>query len=157
MVARLEEVAQLLRRRGTVGRARRPGGVPAVEVAGMRKDFPRWVGSLRRLVDDTTARGMDAGWADTKGLKTTPRWRGYGRYLRLARAARAQVWFGIDFGVWVQQSPPTPLWLWFTSNSLLRREQTRGALEPLRGKNPSELIDDGAGGLYVPVTPKSGH
>ena len=160
MVARLEEVAQLLRatsrqhgtkRNGTVGRARRPGGVPAVEAAGMRKDFPRWVGSLRRLVDDATERGKGEGWADNSGVRATVQRSGYGRYLHLGRVARAQVWFGIDFGSWVQQSPPTPLWLWFTSNSLLRREQTRGALEPLRGKNPSELIDDGAGGLCVPV------
>ena len=156
MVARLEEVAQLLRRRGTnrngtVGRARRPGGVSAVAAAGMRKDFPRRVGSLRHLVDDATERGKGEGWADTSGFRATVQRSGYGRYLHLGRVARAQVWFGIDFGGWVQQSPPTPLWLWFTSNSLLRREQTRGALEPLRGKNPSELIDDGAGGLCVPV------
>ena len=161
MVARLEEVAQLLgatsRRRGTkkdgaVARARRPGEVSAAVAAGMRQDFPRRVGSLRRLVDDATNRGKGKDWADTTRFRATVHASGYGRYLSLGRVARAQVWFGIQFWCWVfLRPPPTPLWLWFTSNSLQRREQTRGALEPLRGKNPSELIDDGAGGLWVPV------
>ena len=161
MVARLEEVAQLLgatsRRRGTkrdgaAARARRPGEVSAAVAAGMRQDFPRRVGSLRRLVDDATNRGKGKDWADTTQFRATVHASGYGRYLSLGRVARAQVWFGIQFWCWVfLQPPPTPLWLWFTSNSLQRREQTRGALEPLRGKNPSELIDDGAGGLWVPV------
>ena len=158
VVARLEEVAQLLgatsRRRTTrndaVARARRPGGVSAAAAAGMRKDFPRRVSSLRRLVDDATNRGKGEGWADTSRLKVTVQRSGYGRYLRLGWVARAEVWFGIQFWGWLQPQP-TPLWLWFTSNSLERHEQTRGALEPLRGKNPPELIDEGAGGLLVPV------
>ena len=98
MVARLEEVAQLLgatsRRRGTkrngvVARRRRPGGVAAAAAAGMRKDFPRRVGSLRRLVDDVTDRGKGEGWADTSGFRATVQRSGYGRYLRLGRVARA--------------------------------------------------------------------
>lgn len=160
MVARLDEVAQLLRaassprsakKDGALARPRRPEGGSAAAAAGMRKDFPRRVGSLRRLVDDATARGKGQGWVDTRGVKTTPQRSGYGRYLRLGRVARAEVWFGIHFVRWVLHTPPTPLWLGFTSNSLQRREQTRGALEPLRGKNPSELIEDGMGGLCVPV------
>ena len=161
MVARLEEVAQLLgatsrrrgaKRDGAVARDRRPGEVSAAVAAGMRQDFPRRVGSLRRLVDDATNRGKGKDWADTTRLRATVHASGYGRYLSLGRVARAQVWFGIQFWCWVfLQPPPTLLRLWFTSNSLQRREPTRRALEPLRGKNPSELIDDGAGGLWVPV------
>ena len=150
MVARLEEVRQLLRgtsrrrdtkRNGAVTPARRSGRASAAAAAGMRKDFPRRVGSLRRLVDDATDRGRGEGWADTSGFRATSQRSGCGRYLRLGRVARAEVWFGIQFWGWLQR-PPTPLWLSFTSNSLQRRERTRGALEPLRGKNPSELIDD---------------
>ncbi len=61
------------------------------------------------------------------------------------------MWFGIQFGRWVLQPPATPLWLWLTSNSLQRREQTRGTLDSMRRKDPFEVIDDGAGGLFVPV------
>lgn len=162
MVARLEEVRQLLRAtsgrggtktKGAVPRYSRPGRVipgdiPAAVAAGMRKDFPRRVGSLRRLVDDATSRGKGEGWAEVQGHG---RRSGYGRYLRFGRIARAQVWFGILFQRWVLQPPATPLWLWFTSHSLERREQTRGALESMRRKDPFEVIDDGAGGLFVPV------
>lgn len=160
MVARLEEVSQLLgatsrrrstKRNGSVARTRRPGGISAAATAGMREDFPRRVGSLRRLVDDATDRGRGERWADTSGVRATVQQSGYGRYLRLGRVARVQAWFGIQFWCWVfLQPPPTPLWLSFTANSLGQRE-TRAALEPLRGKNPSELIDDGAGGAWVPV------
>ena len=162
MVARLEEVRQMLRaasgRGGTktksaVPRSPRParvipGDIPAAAAAGMRKDFPRRVGSLRRLVDDATSRGKDEGWAEVQGHGQRS---GYGRYLRFGRIARAQVWFGILFRRWVLQPPATPLWLWFTSDSLERREQTRGAIESMRRKDPFEVIDDGAGGLFVPV------
>lgn len=162
MVARLEEVRQLLR--GTSGRGGTkeggrgaavsspgrviPGDIPAAAAAGMRKDFPRRVGSLRRLVDDATSRGKGEGWAEVQGHGQRS---GYGRYLRFGRIARVQVWFGILFRRWVLQPPATPLWLWFTSDSLERREQTRGALESMRRNDPFELIDDGAGGLFVPV------
>ena len=158
MVARLEEVRQLLRapsrrggakRMGAAPQAPRPGGViPAAVAGGMDKDFPRRVGSLRHLVDDATVRGKDAGWAEVQGHGQRS---GYGRYLRFGQVARAQVWFGIQFRRWVLQPPATPLWLWFTSNSLERREQTRGTLESMRRKDPFEVIDDGAGGLFVPV------
>ena len=37
------------------------------------------------------------------------------------------------------------------ANTLERRPRTRGALELLRAKRPSELVEDGAGGLLVPV------
>lgn len=162
MVARLEEVRQLLRatsgqggtkRKGAVSRSPRParvipGDIPAAAAAGMRKDFPQRVGSLRRLVDDATSRGKDEGWAEVQGHGQRS---GYGRYLRFGRIARVQVWFGILFRRWVLQPPATPLWLWFTSDSLERREQTRGALESMRRNDPFELIDDGAGGLFVPV------
>lgn len=158
MVARLEEVRQLLRapsrrggakRMGAAPQAPRPGGViPAAVAGGMDKDFPRRVGSLRRLVDDATVRGKDSGWAEVQGHGQRS---GYGRYLRFGQVARAQGWFGIQFRRWVLQPPATPLWLWFTSNSLERREQTRGTLESMRRKDPFEVIDDGAGGLFVPV------
>lgn len=112
----------------------------------MRPDVPRRIPELQRLVDDAAARGLQAGWADVTGFRVTAQWWGYGRYLRLAGA---QAWFGIDYHEWAHQPPDTPLWLWFTPKSLLRKK-TRGALDPLRRKNPPELFD-AAGGLVVPV------
>ena len=106
MVARLEEVRQLLRgarrqggtkRMGAAPEAPRSGGViPAAVAGGMDKDFPRRVASLRRLVDDATVRGVrgrDSGWAEVQGHGQRS---GYGRYLRFGQVARAQVWFGIQ-------------------------------------------------------------
>ena len=158
MVARLNELRQVLgaspggsRAARKVVPAPRVGRVPAVAAAGMRKHFPRRVGELRRLVDDATDRGRGEGWADARGFRATVRRSGYGRYFRLGHRAGAQVWLGIDFAAWVRQAPATPLWLWFTPNSLDRRPQTRGALELLRAKRPSDLVEDGAGGLLVPV------
>ncbi len=158
MVARLNEVRQVLgassggsRAASKVVPAPRVGRVPAVVAAGMREHFPRRVGSLRRLVDDATDRGRGEGWADASGLRATVRRSGYGRYFRLGHRARTQVWLGIDFASWIRQAPATPLWLWFTPNTFERRPRTRGALELLRAKRPSELVEDGAGGLLVPV------
>ena len=158
MVARLEEVRQLLRAPSRRGGAKRmsaapqaPGPrrvIPAAVAGGMDKDFPRRVGSLRRLVDDATVRGRDGGWAEVQGHSQRS---GYGRYLRFGKVARPQVWFGIQFRRWVLQPPATPLWLWFASNTLERHEQTRRTLESMRRKDPFEVIDDGVGGLFVPV------
>lgn len=156
VVTRLEEVAQLLgatsRQRGKKRTAPPrglvdPGESPSLQRKGMRPDFPRRVRWLRRLVDDATVRARTAGWVDTKGLLAAAQSWGYGRFLRLAGA---QVWFGIDFESWARLPPATPLWLWFTPNSLRRREETRGTLEPLQRKNPCELFD-GQNGLVVPV------
>ena len=151
VVARLKEVAGWLGRRrfgkaefrGSLG----PDEFPPLRRAEMRPDVPRRIPELQRLVDDATARGLHAGWADVTGFRVTVQWWGYGRYLRLAGA---QAWFGVDYEDWANQPPDTPLWLWFTPNSLLRRKTTRGALEPLRGKNSPQLFDTG-GGLVVPV------
>ena len=47
------------------------------------QQFPRRMLNLVRLIDDATQRATAKGWADTTGLRITPQWYGYGRYLRL--------------------------------------------------------------------------
>lgn len=105
-------------------------------------EFPRRVLALRRLVDDATARAVTCEWANTKGLKVTPREWGYGRYLRLYSTV---AWLGLSFDDWVW-THPTPLWLWFSNPA----EETRRALAPLRRSNPPDLVD--TDGLLVPIS-----
>lgn len=153
VMTRLWEVAHLLgrrraRRRAPSGGLVGPEEFPPLRDVEMLPDLPWRLLSLRRLVNDATARGLDAGWADTQGLKIAPQPWGYGRYLRLAGA---EAWFGIDYEDWARLPPDTPLWLWFRPNSLQRRKTTRSALEPLRRRSPRELFDCDGGGLVVPV------
>ena len=64
---------------------------------------------LRRLVDDATTRGCDAGYMSTKDLRVVPRATGYGRYMSIEGVG---AWFGLDFQSWARGSyPATPLWL----------------------------------------------
>lgn len=108
-------------------------------------EFPRRMLRLRELVDDATERGVQAGWADTKGLKVTPQDWGYGRYLRLGGEV---AWFGIDFFDWAQ-SRDTPLWLWFSAYKE-DRENVRRALEsPRRQSGPEVFSSDW--GPTVPI------
>lgn len=107
------------------------------------QEFPRRMLRLRELVDDATERGIQAGWADTKGLRVTPKEWGYGRYLRLGGE---QTWFGIDFISWASNSR-TPLWLWFSPTNT---ERIRRIVESPRQLHPCEVVqwDDG---LAVPI------
>lgn len=72
-------------------------------------EFPRRMLGLRRLIDDATHRGRNAGWINTEGLMVTPQSYGYGRYLRLYRAG---AWFGVNLKLWARHGD-TPLWLSF--------------------------------------------
>ena len=70
-------------------------------------EFPRRMVGLVRLIDDATQRATAKGWADTTGLRITPQWYGYGRYLRLRGI---EAWFGINFQLWASNGS-SPLWI----------------------------------------------
>lgn len=71
------------------------------------QEFPRRMLNLVRLIDDATQRATAKGWADTTGLRITPQWYGYGRYLRLRGI---EAWFGINFQYWASNGS-SPLWI----------------------------------------------
>ena len=108
-------------------------------------EFPRRMLRLRELVDDATERGVQAGWADTKGLRVTPQEWGYGRYLRLGGE---EVWFGIDFFEWARYRD-TPLWLWFSTEKV-DVDKVGRALESLRRQSPPSVFSSDWG-LIVPI------
>lgn len=78
------------------------------------QDFPRRILNLVRLIDDATQRASAEGWADTNGLRITPQWHGYGRYLRLRGIV---AWFGINFQHWASNGS-SPLWIQNYSDGL---------------------------------------
>lgn len=78
------------------------------------QDFPHRIVGLTNLVDRATERVIANGWADTSGLRVTPQWYGYGRYVRLYGWV---VWIGIDFNSWASIDQ-TPLWLQSSDGSL---------------------------------------
>ena len=64
----------------------------------------------RRLVDDAVdARGVSEGWMDTKGLRATPQWYGYGRWIHFSGVENT-FWFGVNHERWSGDGD-TPLWL----------------------------------------------
>lgn len=71
------------------------------------QDFPRRMLNLVQLIDDATQRATAKGWAETTGLRITPQWYGYGRYLRLRGI---EAWFGINFQYWASNGS-SPLWI----------------------------------------------
>ncbi len=113
--------------------------------------FPRRLNGLRQLVDDSTTRAVEYGCADIDGLRITPKYRGYGRYLRIAGTG---TWFGIDSGSWARgEYPDTPLWLHFeqwTEINSVPIDRTREVLRPLMQKDPPECFDEGST-LLVPI------
>ena len=88
---------------------------------------PRRMLNLRQLVDEATVRAREGGFVDTHRLTVTPRFDGYGRYLRIGIGRRAGVWLGISFTFWANHRE-TPLWLDFTdwrSREEVRSEEVR--------------------------------
>ena len=84
---------------------------PPLRTEELAPNLARRLLGLRKLVDDATVRGREAGFLDTYRLIVTPKPTGYGRYLRIGGVG---AWFGLDFSRWALGSyPPTPLWLWF--------------------------------------------
>lgn len=75
--------------------------------AELGQQFPRRMRNLRNLVDAAANRAFALGWASASGLRVTPQWYGYGRFIWLNGVA---VWFGINVNRWASAGQ-TPLWL----------------------------------------------
>ena len=71
------------------------------------QEFPRRMIQLVNLVDQAAQRAIAEGWADASGLRVTPQWYGYGRYLRLRGVV---AWLGINFQSWASFGS-SPLWI----------------------------------------------
>lgn len=118
-------------------------GFPPLRASEFAPEVPQRLLGLQRLVDDATQRGREAGDVSTNGLKVTPQARGYGRYVYVARVARAEAWFGIDANRWARgRYPDTPLWLLFRKN--------HKSLDPLTRRDPPACFHEGASA--VPIT-----
>lgn len=106
----------------------------------------RRVVDLKRLVEGVVNRTKEADWASTGPMASTGA--SYGVWMRLSRAEKADVYFGVDYARWARYGG-APLWLVFY------REHTpddlRLALEPLRHRNPPELIGEPGQNIKVPI------
>ena len=143
----LDEIRQL---KGFVNRIDE-SGFPPLSPEELAPGFPRRLNGLRQLVDDATARSVEDGSASIDGLRITPQYRGYGRYIRITGTG---TWFGIDTNRWARGDyPDTPLWLifeqWTESNSV-PIDRTREALRPFMHKDPPECFDVGSA-VLVPI------
>ena len=78
------------------------------------QEFPRRMLNLGGLVDESVQRAVANGWADTTGLRITPQWHGYGRYLRVHGVV---VWLGIHLQHWAEDGR-SPMWLQPQPNGL---------------------------------------
>ena len=78
-----------------------------IHPAELGQQFPRRMRNLRNLVDAAANRAFALGWASAGGLRVTPQWYGYGRFIWLNGVA---VWFGINVNRWAAAGQ-TPLWL----------------------------------------------
>ena len=70
-------------------------------------DSENRIRQFNQLIDEATAKGIEQGWVDRKGLRATPRSYGYGRYIRLLGAV---VWFGVNTERF-EETGDTPLWV----------------------------------------------
>ena len=143
----LDEIRQL---KGFINRMDECG-FPPLGPEELAPAFPRRLNGLRQLVDDAAARSVEDGCASIDGLRITPRYRGYGRYIRIAGTG---TWFGIDSGRWARGDyPDTPLWLYFeqwTESKAVPIDRTREALRPMMQQDPPECIDEGSA-VLVPI------
>ncbi len=71
------------------------------------QELPRRMLNLVDLVDAATQRVVAYDWADIDGLRVSPQWYGFGRYVRISGVV---VWFGIDFRYWAGQGQ-SPMWV----------------------------------------------
>ena len=113
--------------------------------------LPRRVIDLARLVDDAVSRARSTGWVSTQERNMVGTATSYGIWLRFSHAEevfdKADAFFGVVYSFWAR-SRDTPLWLRFMKNST--PADLRRTLEPLRHRNPPELIETG-GDLRIPI------
>lgn len=75
-------------------------------------EFARRLLGLITLIDEATGRGCAVGFLDISRRLKSPRYEGYGRYLRIGGV---DAWFGFIMDGWAVHGT-TPLWLLFTSD-----------------------------------------
>ena len=113
--------------------------------------FPRRVLGLKRLVEDVIARANETAWATTSGRRMVATATSYGVWLKFQRASavyeKADAFFGIDYSRWARYRD-TPLWLVFWGDTT--PPDLRRALEPLRRRDPPELIGEAGQDLKIP-------
>ena len=104
--------------------------------------LPRRVIDLTGLVDDAVNCANQTEWASTKGSKMVGTATSYGVGLRFLRAetvfGEAVAGFGVEYRFWAQCGH-TPLWLYFWTSTT--PPDLLSALEPLRHRDPPELIE----------------
>ena len=111
--------------------------------------LPRRVIDLTRIVDDAVHRVRKTEWVSVKGRNLVGTATSYGIWLKFPRAetmlGKFSSYFGVSYGRWARDRD-TPLWLIFSNPpAALRR-----TLEPLRDRNPPELIGTGKK-LSIPI------
>ena len=114
--------------------------------------FPRRVLGFKRLVEDVIARANETEWASTSGRRMVATATSYGVWLNFSRASavheKADALFGIDYSRWPRYRD-TPLWLIFSGDST--PPDLRRALEPLRHRDPPELLGEAGQQLKIPI------
>jgi len=84
-------------------------------------EFARRLLGLITLIDEATDRGCAVGFLDTRGKLKSPRYEGYGRYLKIGGV---DAWFGFILDGWAVHGS-TPLWLLFTSDKYKQLNDAR--------------------------------
>ena len=111
--------------------------------------LPRRVIDLTHIVDDAVSRVSKTEWVSTKGARMVATATSYGVWLRFSRAeavfGKTSSYFGVAYGSWARYRD-TPLWLNFSNPPA----DLRRTLEPLRDRNPPELIETG-NKLRIPI------
>ena len=115
--------------------------------------FPRRVRDLTRLVDDAIRSAVETEWASVTGRKMVGTAMSYGVWMRFSHAeaafGTADAFFGVDYNRWARYRD-TPLWLVFSADST--PVELRRVLEPLRHRDPPELIGEDGQDLMIPIT-----
>ena len=103
--------------------------------------LPRRIVHFTDIVDDAVGRVKKTEWVSTKGAKMVGTATSYGIWLGFPRVepiGKVHGFFGVHYGFWAR-SRDTPLWLFFMKSRV--SAEMRRALEPLRHRNPPELIE----------------
>ena len=119
-------------------------------------EFPKRILNLNSLVKKAVETAKEDGFVNRTQKTTTEEY--IGRYIWFGQE---RVWFGGSFYLWAKHRE-TPVWLtvgWHSDNI----EELRRALEPLRQKDPPEVIDIDerepypySGTMNVPIDIKTG-
>lgn len=113
-------------------------------------EIPRRMEGLRQLVADASNRAIAEKWVDVTGLAWAAQHHGSGRYMRLANADGAEIWFGINTELWAKHRG-TPLWIRFVRFYKLDNNEARHRLEPLKTADPGAGLLEIGINWFVPI------